>query len=488
MGAIRLRTDDHLMAATSKADLRVLHEATLALLKQTGVKVACPQALDHLSEVGVRVDRATMRAYPEASHIDSALASVPRCFMVFGRRPRQDRPVLLGGEFVNVMSGGGSLRVLSLEGEYEPASWQHLRQFNRLLDALPNIHMHINQVDPVDQAGPGFYRRIAAEMLVGCTKPLCFQAASAEDVNGMIEMGAAVRGSNVALESQPMFMIGLNAEPPLCISKHVAEAFLAACTAGLPVSLGHYSMMGITAPVTVAGAVVQTNAVQMVAIVLAQAVRPRTPICYTSFCGDADLRTLSVNTSSPRAVQLLRLGIELGRSYGLPIYSVALTDARSPDPQAACERAVQLQIAIEAGAHLIQGPTSHMDKMLLSSFVQAVIDNDITGYVLAGHSSPEVSAETLALEVAQEVTDECEYARFKYASHEHTVRHLRDGNWQPWAFAYDDFGAWDDAGRVSVVDRAAQKAREILSTHRPELLPHNIAEAIHRIALPQLVA
>ena len=57
-----------------------------------------------------------------------------------------------------------------------------MRQFNVLLDALPNIHMHINQVDPVDQGGPGFYRRLAAEMLTGCTKPLCFQAASADDV------------------------------------------------------------------------------------------------------------------------------------------------------------------------------------------------------------------------------------------------------------------------------------------------------------------
>ena len=83
------------------------------------------------------------------------------------RRPDRDRPVVLGGDHVNVMSGGGSLRVLTVDGRYEPSTWEHLRQFNILLDALPNIHMHINQVDPVDQTGPDFYRRLAAEMLTG---------------------------------------------------------------------------------------------------------------------------------------------------------------------------------------------------------------------------------------------------------------------------------------------------------------------------------
>ena len=102
------------------------------------------------------------------------------------------------------------------------------------------------------------------------------------------------------------------------------------------------------------------------------------------------------NTSTPHALQLVRLGAELGRFYGLPVYSNALTDARGPDPQAACERAVQMQLCVEAGAHLIQGPTSHMDQMRLSSLVQALIDNDIVGYVLAACRRPVLSAETLA--------------------------------------------------------------------------------------------
>ena len=64
---------------------------------------------------------------------------------------------------------------------------------------------------------------------------------------------------------------------------------------------------------------------------------------------------------------------------------MSVTDAKQPDPQAACELAVQLQMAVEMGVHLVQGPHSMMDQMMLSSFTQMVINDDIAGYVLAGH-------------------------------------------------------------------------------------------------------
>ena len=117
---------------------------------------------------------------------------------------------------------------------------------------------------------------------------------------------------------------------------------------------------------------------------------------------------------------------------------------------------------------------------MLSSFVQAVIDNDIVGYVLAARQRPSVSDETLALEAGHDVATDMQYAQLKFASHDHTVRHMRGEVWEPRAFSFDNFAAWDRAGRVSVVERAAAKAREILASHRPEPLPSSVADAIRR--------
>jgi trimethylamine--corrinoid protein Co-methyltransferase len=457
-----------------------LHEATLRLLERTGVCIDSEAALDLLAAHGVRVDRQSRRVYPREEHVRAALASVPHRVMIYGRCPEQAVQLESGRTYV--VSGGASLRVHTLDGLYEPATWEHLRRFNTLLDALPNIHVVVNQVDPTDEPTDRFYRRIAAEMLTTCRKPLLFQAAGAADVRAMIDMGAAIRGSRAALVAQPMFGLGLNAEPPLRIPKDVAEALIAASEAGMPVALGHYCMGGITAPITVAGAAVLINAVQMVAFVLSQLVHRGAPVCYCSYAGSGNMRTLDVVASNPHALRTMLLATALGHSYDLPVYALDATDARMPDPQAACERAVQLYALAEAGATIIQGATSSMDQFMLSSYAQAVIDNDIAGYVLAARLPALVSTDTLALDVTHEVLTDPWLEDLKFSAHPHTVRHIRDDLWEPMCFDYASFAAWQGAGGQSVVERAEKVARDILYRHAVEPMAPVLEAEIHRIA------
>jgi trimethylamine--corrinoid protein Co-methyltransferase len=460
--------------------LSALHEATLILLERTGVRIESPAALDLLAAHGVRLDSATGRVYPRADQIDCALSSAPHMVRVYGRDP--DHALDIGAGNSYALSGGASLRVLTLDGRYETGNLEHLRQFNVLLDALPSVAMCINQIDPVEFHGPGLYRRLAAEMFVGCAKPICFQAANVRDITAMVEMGSAVRGSREALVERPLFSIGLNAEPPLSISKDIADAFLLTCRYGLPVSLGNYHMLGSTAPATVAGGVVQLNAVQLAAVLLAQLAHPGVPVFYTAFSGNSSPRTLDVIGSDPVSVQQQRLTVAMGRSYGLPVYSYCGSDARAPDPQAAAEHSVQFLIAMEAGANLIQGPTSMLDQMMMSSFVQAVLDDEIWSYVCAARRQPDISPETLALEAIHDVVTDPTLGDLKFAAHPHTARHLRDDRWQPAVFEYTSFAEWQKAGAATVVARAAARAEHILATHRPPTLDMAVADEVRRIA------
>ena len=459
---------------------RALHEATLVLLERIGVRVESKLALDLLAGHGVPVDWSSQRVHPRAEDIERALATAPRSYELYGRRT--DKPLVLGGGDSYIESGGGSLRVLTLDGTYEPSTWEHLHQFNILLDALPNIHHCINQVDPQDDAGEGFYRRVAAEMLIGTPKPPLFQAGDAEDVHAFVEMGVAIRGSRQALRDKPIFMTGGNAEPPLYIPAHVAGLHVAASREGIPSSVGDYVMMGVTGPETVAGAVVEINAIQLTALIMSQAAQPGAPFSYTCFGGSANMRTLDPLTANPQSLKLIRLAAELGHWYGLPTYSAAPVDAKMADSQAACERAVQLEILLDAGVNLIQGPTSHMDQMMLSSFVQAVIDDEIAGYVLAAHRRPEITEETLALDVIGDVVAEPTLQALKFAAHPHTVRHLRADLWEPRVFIEDGFLAWQAIGAPTVYERAESIAREILASHCPEPLPAATAAQIREIA------
>ncbi len=460
--------------------MQTLHEATLAVLQRTGVRVDSDAALRLLADHGVRVDWPARRVYPSQSDVERALALAPRSLLLYGRHSSD--PVRLQGDNAYIMSGGSSLRVLTLDDRLVPATWEHLRQFNTLLDALPHIHVCINQVDPQDDEGEGMYRRLAAEMLAGQSKPCLLQASSASDVRVFAEMGRVLRGASQALAEKPVFLIGCNTEPPLYIPRHVAELIIAACEEGLPVSVGNYHTLGVTAPATVVGGVVQLNAVQLLSIVLAQAVRPGIPIPYTAFSGNGNMRTLDPITSDAQSLRQLRLAAELGRWYGLPVYGVALTDAKVPDAQAAHEHTLQLELALETGVHLIQGFTSMMDQMMLSSFAQAVIDNDIAGCALAARERPELNSETLALDVIHNVATDPELPALKYAAHPHTVRHLHDELWRPATFTYDNFAGWQAAGSLTALDRAKAVARDILAHHHVQPLAPEAEREIRRIA------
>jgi trimethylamine--corrinoid protein Co-methyltransferase len=462
--------------------LTKLHEATLRLLERTGVHIGSAQALDLLEAGGVRLDRSSGRVYPTAGDIERALGTAPRAFRVYGRRTGS--PLEFDGAHTYFLSGGASLRVLELDGLYTPAGLEHLHQFNRLLDALPHIHMLINQVDPKEFHGLDLYRLVAAEMLIGTPKPICFQAATVQDVQVMLEMGTVIRGSREALVARPVYFVGLNSEPPLSVSAHIAEALLHCCRSGIPCSLGNYNMMGITAPRTVAGAVVQLNALQLAAIVLSQACKPGAPIFYTAFSGSGNMQTLDPVCADPLSVQQQRLTAQMGRFYGLPVYGFAGTDSRLPDAQAACEHAFQFQAAMEAGVNLLQGPTSMMDQMMMSSFAQAVIDHDIIAYLLACRREAPLDEEALALGVIQEVVSEPQLQQLKFAGHEHTVRHLQEGRWEPLCFSYENFAAWQKGGRRTLVELATEAARRLLDEHRPEPLPPEQEAAIRALASP----
>jgi trimethylamine--corrinoid protein Co-methyltransferase len=460
--------------------LEVLHEATLRLLERTGVFIGSDEALAVLSAAGVRVDRSSRRAHPTSKDVERALRTAPKSFALYGRGTAH--PLPFDGRQTWFLSGGASLRVLELDGQLATASLEHLHRFNRLLDALPFVHVLINQVDPVELHGPELYRLLAAEMLIGTPKPICFQAASRRDVQAMLAMGDVIRGSRQAQVARPVFFVGLNAEPPLSISADIADALLACAAEGLACSLGNYNMMGITAPRTVAGAAVQLNALQLTALSLFQARRPGAPLFYTAFSGSGNLKTLDPVCSDPLSVQQQRLAVRLGRSYGLPVYGFAGTDARAPDAQAACEHAFQFAAAMQDGCGLLQGPTSMMDQMMMSSFAQAVIDHDIIAYLLASRQEPPLDEDSLALETIDEVVRDPTLRDLKFAAHPHTVRHLAEGGWSPLAFRYESYAAWQAQGSPGVVELACEAARRILGEHSPEPLPEEQAAAIRDIA------
>ncbi len=442
---------------------RILHDATIKVLKEVGVALDSEEALSLCAGEGVRVDENRGRVYPSEDDIERSIASVPSSFVLSGRGENSCR---IGPGDLQVLAGGGAVRVLDLDGTYSDSSWDHLERFNRLLEHLPSIGILLNQVDP-PVCGPDYYRTIAYRMFAGTTKPICLQAGCAEDVRSFARMGEAVRGSRRAHEGNPVFMTGTNAEPPLRISRDSCEIIIEAARLGIPCGIGDYGMMGSTAPITVEGTLVQRNAVQLTGVLLIQLARRGAPCYYVGTSGSCNMRTLDPIMANPHACRVVRFATELGASYGLPVWSNALTDAKEPDVQAACERSVMFLQALRAGANIIQGPTAMMDQMMLASYVQAVIDADIAEYILRAEAPLLLGEERLSTEAIAEVIREG--GALKFADHPQTLAHLGEEDWEPLGFRYESFTGFSAGGRKSLLEAARERAEGLLSLPPAEI-------------------
>ncbi len=108
-------------------------------------------------------------------------------------------------------------------------------------------------------------------------------------------------------------------------------------------------------------------------------------------------------------------------------------------------------------------------------FGQLVMDNEFARMIKHAVQGIPVNDETLAVDVIKEV------GPFKdFLSHKHTLRHMRSQS-QPVLIDRRRRSKWEKAGGTDIYQRATEKAREILETHKPEPLPDSVLSTLRSI-------
>jgi trimethylamine--corrinoid protein Co-methyltransferase len=108
-------------------------------------------------------------------------------------------------------------------------------------------------------------------------------------------------------------------------------------------------------------------------------------------------------------------------------------------------------------------------------FGQLVMDNEFAAMIKHAVNGIPVNDETLAVEVIKEV------GPFKdFLSHKHTLKHMRSQS-QPGIIDRRRRTKWEQLGGNDIYQRATEKAREILETHKPEPLPEGVLSNLRSI-------
>ena len=231
-------------------------------------------------------------------------------------------------------------------------------------------------------------------------------------------------------------------------------------------------MAGVSAPVTVAGAVAVGNAEILAGIVVNQILEPGRPVIYNLGLAHAfDMRHATVVTGGPENALYASLSAELGRFYGLPSSSWVSTDSLFEDEQAALEKMFGFGTHMSAGVGLIWGMGQLESEMTLS-LAQLVIDNEMIDYIRHYYRGYTVTAETLALPLVEEVG-----IGGSFLETDHTLANFRKHLYDPVLL---NRTSWSLRSRP-LPEVARERARKIIAGDGGTCLTHEQTDELRRI-------
>jgi trimethylamine---corrinoid protein Co-methyltransferase len=470
----------HPLTILSDDSVRTIHACAISLLERVGIRIASEEALQLLSDYGVRCDWATLRAYPNENCIQRAVGTVKKSYVLHRRYGHADQTLPMDQRHSYSCCGGAAMRIYD-GGACRECTRQDFIDMTLLHERLDSVDILIDVVEPKDMVGPWMYPEIAAELFSYSSKPLLLQAAGREDLKRIIAMATLLAGGGEELRKRPIFMTGTNAEPPLYITKEGTEVLIDAARAGVPVSLGDYVTMGSSGPLDVAGSLALRTATVLAGLVLTQAAQPGSVYDFSCHSGACDLRNGDVITMSPSVLQLVAGSIQMGRSYGMVTNSLALTEARAPDAQAASERSLALLVSYMAGATVTMHMTGGMASFELADYAQCAIDDTICRYVADFAAGIELGKLDETMTAVEDVVRMPEHRGTYFLGHPHTAKYARQRLHKPGVFAAGSLTRGLAAGEKAVYQKAEERVQSLLVDRRP-LAPPDLHQELLRLA------
>ncbi len=448
-----------------------IHWASLEVMERTGVRLYEQEAIDLLQSAGAHVSDGNRVRLPSWM-VDKALTTVPKRLVLCDRHGKRVMPIEGYRNFFG--PGSDCLHILDhRSGERRQPLLQDLVEGMVVADALPNIDFVMSMVLPtdIDPMVADLYQMEA--MINHTTKPIVFVTTEFSGCVHAVEMAEAVAGGPDALRLNPLVACYINVTTGLRHNQEALQKLLYLAEKGLPAIYVPVGLGGATAPVTVAGCQVIWTVGALVGLVLSQLKREGAPYIVAGWGGSVlDMRTMTQPYADPGKRGLAQA---MGHFYGLPMFSLGgCTDSKCVDQQAGIEASLTLMSTAMCGSHIVHD-LGYLESGLCYSLVQLVICDEILDWVAQSLNEVEITDETLAVDLIDEVGPDGQYL-----DSDHTLAHFRE-RWYPTIIERDNYDNWQAKGGKTLAERAAERVETILSQHKPEPLPTGIARAVRAI-------
>ncbi len=447
--------------ALSPDDIEQIHETSMRVMEEVGVRFPHDEALAVFQAHGFRIDG--NRVFLEEKQVLDALGSVPRPFTIHALNP--EKSVVVGDGSPVFAPGYGAPFLVDYEvGKREPTI-EDYEDLVRLVDVLPNQDMsgHL-LVEPSDvPSGAAHLLMLKAHMLHS-DKPFIGSTEGQIGAQHTMEMARILFGEEIG--ERPVTAGLINSLSPLGYSDEMLRALMVYADHRQPVVIAALAMAGSTGPITLAGLLAMQNAELLAGVVLTQLISPGTPAIYGSTSTNIDMKTGALAIGSPELSLMISAHAQLARYYDLPSRSGgALADASFPDAQAGLESMFSLLTTVNSGIDFVLHAGGILSSYLAFSCEKLVLDDEMCGMMRRYEQGIEVSPDTLAYDVIASVGSDG-----NYLMEMHTVERCRSEFWTPTVVDRTGLEEWMNAGRERAVDRAHARWQTLVAQHEDPAL------------------
>ena len=447
------------------------------LLMDPGVRVHNEEALKLLAGAGADVDMETQMARIPEPIVRRTLETAPSEFYLYnlGGEP----VVHYGGDSVQFDPGSTAITILDSETqEQRPPLTADFVKFVKLVETIPQLDAQSTAMicaDVTEEIGDLYRLYLALNYM---RKPIVTGAFRKDTWWTMKDMLAEVAGGEAELAAKPIAVFDVCPSPPLLWSDLTCQNMIDCARHGIPSELVSMPLAGATAPVTLAGAVVQHTAECLSGVTICQLAKEGAPIVWGGSPAAFDMREGTPPMGAIGTWMIDCAYTQVGKALGLPTHAyLGMSDAKIVDAQCGLESAGGTIMAALAGVNMVSG-AGMLDFESCQSCEKLVIDAEIIGMAKRLIAGIEARDEPIALTLVRKLGH-----RADYLAQTHTLKWFKEEQYIPSAVIdRSSLGGWKRKGARTAFERAADRVNQLLATYEPSPISDKLRAELRHIA------
>ena len=452
-------------------NVKKIHDASMKILSETGMKFHHPDAQKILRDHGIRMDG--NRAFFTEEQVMKYVKMAPSICKIHAKNSTFD--ISVGGSNVYNGPSAGPTFVMDKNGNKREATLEDYIKLLKLYEQNPAYMINGGQACVPSDLDPSIESlALHYVALMHTDKTIWVGSGTYQEMEAVIDLTcAAFQIEKEDLQNGQYVINCVNTNSPLQFDKRMTETLFTFGKYKQPVIIAAAAMAGTTAPVTMAGTLAMVNAEVLATIALAEMNVEGCPVIYGSQTANADLSTCAIAIGSPEAALYYQYCAELAKYYNLPCRGGgALTDAKSLDVQAGYESMLTYYTCRNSKINIILQSAGILESYLSVSFEKLMVDFEIIDMVNRFFKDFAVDEETLPLELIKEVGP-----GGQFLMEEHTFEFCRLETFHP---SISVRGPKANASHV-YLDNIQKKMETMLNTYKKPKRDEKVVEKMQEI-------